>query len=80
MKTLDKEAVKNNLNISIGDLEFLEKELWELVKKIWKDNLKQLLSKYYFYRVSKNLNAREYESLGKLEGIMDLYNAVNEPG
>ena len=34
MKTIDKEAVKNNLNISIGDLEFLEKELLELTKSI----------------------------------------------
>lgn len=80
MKTIDKEAVKNNLNISIGDLEFLEKELLELTKSIWKENLLELLSKYYFYRVSKNLNAREYESLGKLEGIMDLYNTVNGAG
>ena len=76
METLDKWNVNNNITVSIWELEFLEKEFLDLIQSIWKDAVKDLVSKYYFLRVSQYLNTKDYESIEKLEGLLDLYNNI----
>lgn len=76
MENLDKWNVNNNITVSIWELEFLEKEFLDLIQSIWKDAVKDLVSKYYFLRVSQYLNAKDYKSIEKLEGLLDLYNNI----
>ena len=76
METLDKFNVNNSITVSIWDLEFLEKEFLDLIQSIWKDAVKDLVSKYYFLRVSQYLNTKDYKSIEKLEGLLDLYNNI----
>lgn len=76
MNWLDKTATLNSINVNIGDLQFLETELQLLVNSIWKEALRDLLSKYYFFRVTQYLNAQDYKSIEKLEGILDLINQI----
>ena len=76
MKTLDKLNVNNSITVSIWDLEFLEEEFLNLIQSIWKEAIKELVSKYYFLRVSQYLNTKDYKSIEKLEGLLDLYNNI----
>lgn len=76
MKTLDKFNVNNSITVSIWDLEFLEREFLNLIQSIWKEAIKELVSKYYFLRVSQYLNSKDYKSIEKLEGLLDLYNNI----
>ena len=76
METLDKFNVNNSITVSIWDLEFLEKEFLGLIQSIWKEAIKELVSKYYFLRVSQYLNTKDYKSIEKLEGLLDLYNNI----
>lgn len=76
METLDKWNVNNNITVSIWDLKFLEEEFLNLIQSIWKDAVKDLVSKYYFLRVSQYLNTKDYKSIEKLEGLLDLYNNI----
>ena len=76
METLDKLNVNNSITVSIWDLEFLEREFLDLIQSIWKETAKELISKYYFLRVSQYLNTKDYKSIEKLEGLLDLYNNI----
>lgn len=76
MENLDKLNVNNSITVSIWDLEFLEEEFLNLIQSIWKDAVKDLVSKYYFLRVSQYLNTKDYKSIEKLEGLLDLYNNI----
>lgn len=76
METLDKLNVNNSITVSIWDLEFLEREFLDLIQSIWKETVKELVSKYYFLRVSQYLNTKDYKSIEKLEGLLDLYNNI----
>ncbi len=76
METLDKLNVNNSITVSIWDLEFLEREFLDLLQSIWKETVKELVSKYYFLRVSQYLNTKDYKSIEKLEGLLDLYNNI----
>ena len=76
METLDKLNVNNSITVSIWDLEFLEREFLDLIQSIWKEAIKDLVSKYYFLRVSQYLNTKDYKSIEKLEGLLDLYNNI----
>ncbi len=76
METLDKFNVNNSITVSIWDLEFLEREFLDLIQSIWKEAIKELVSKYYFLRVSQYLNTKDYKSIEKLEGLLDLYNNI----
>lgn len=76
METLDKLNVNNSITVSIWDLEFLEREFLDLIQSIWKEAIKELVSKYYFLRVSQYLNTKDYKSIEKLEGLLDLYNNI----
>ena len=76
MENLDKLNVNNSITVSIWDLKFLEEEFLNLIQSIWKDAVKDLVSKYYFLRVSQYLNTKDYKSIEKLEGLLDLYNNI----
>jgi hypothetical protein len=76
MNWLDKTATLNSITVNIGDLQFLETELQSLVNSIWKEALRDLLSKYYVFRLTQYLNAQDYKSIEKLEGILDLINQI----
>ena len=73
---LDNNAVVNTINISIWDLLRTKDDIASIIHDMNKDDLKELLTKYYFLRTSEYLNTKDYKSLEKLEGILDLINQI----
>lgn len=76
---LDNIENSNIMKVSIWDLKFLEEKLVQIVEVIDKDLVIELLSSYYFFQVSSYLNTKDYESIEKLEGILDLINQIQQP-
>lgn len=76
MEKFDKLNDSNSIVISIWELEFIEKEFLNLIQSIGKEKVKDLIWKYYFFRVSQYLNTKDYKSIEKLEGLLDLYNNI----
>ena len=66
----------NSITIGIWDLQYLEEWLHQDVKDIWVERLRKFLSNYYFAKVSQGLNTRDYNSIEKLESILELINSL----
>jgi hypothetical protein len=54
----------------------MDKKIMELINRLPKDDLKDLLKNFYFLKVTDCLNTQDYKSIEKLEGILDLINIV----
>lgn len=52
------------------------KSLMEVINDSPKDNLKKVLSAFYEYRLWQLIDSQDYESIGKLEYVMELHNLI----
>ena len=69
----------NNIEIELSNSN-LEEKVKDLIKSLDKKTLRELINAYYTLNVQQHINDKEYAKLESLEGLLDLYNLIDNVG